>query len=109
MEGIKGPFGPDVIVMRKHDSLWHSCRSTCIDQCTALARFDLAHSLFHELQIHSLSFSDEPLVLYNFIWVFILFIVRVVIDDNDVNTTISQEVVVFLGLFSILCKDKFGG
>lgn len=108
MEGIEGSFRPDVIVMRKHDSLGHSRSTACIDQGTALARFDFTHPLLHEFQVDSLPFSDELFVLYDLIWEFILFKFRVVIDDNDVDTTISQEVVVLLRLLSIFGKDEFG-
>lgn len=84
---IQGEFSPSIVIMGQHYSLWHSRRSTGIDQGATVTWFHSTHPLLHELNIDSVTLSDELIILDDFIRVFLLSEIGIVIDHNDVNIT----------------------
>lgn len=59
MEKIERFFSPCIIIMRKHDSLWHARCAWSVNKSATVSRLHFIHSLLHKFRIYSFSFWNK--------------------------------------------------
>lgn len=101
-------LGPDVVIMRKHHCLWHSCCSRCIDQCATISWLDFIHSFMDSSRVNFQAHRNKLSIGDNFIAVFLFFKSRIIVEYDQLNFSLLKQIIILSSICPILSQDSLG-
>lgn len=93
--------------MGKHNSFWHSCGATSVDESCTVARFAGIHSFLHILQVNSSAFFHELFPVDDFTSEGLQVCFRLIIDNYQLYFSCLEFVHVFFRIFHVLRNNDF--
>ena len=100
-------LSPRIIIMGKHNPLWHACCSTGINKSTAMSWLYFLNPMLNKLRVNSITFRNKLFIRNNFSFIFLRFVVIVPVNNNQFDYTLVQKIEIFSCIVAVLGQHDF--